>query len=108
MKNKSLKRKQVFNIALIIIIFDQLTKLFAIAGLRLGWGYASKQIIDSMYQIKAPFNVNRAALAAGVAAIMDKGWTKRAARHNTIWGKKIFSFLEENKILANKPSANFF
>ena len=91
-----------------VLITRTFSKIYGLAGLRLGWGYASKQIIDSMYQIKAPFNVNRAALAAGVAAIMDKGWTKRAARHNTIWGKKIFSFLEENKILANKPSANFF
>ena len=91
-----------------VLITRTFSKIYGLAGLRLGWGYASKQIIDSMYQIKAPFNVNRAALAAGVAAIMDKGWTKRAARHNTIWAKKIFSFLEENKILANKPSANFF
>ena len=61
-----------------------------------------------MYQIKPPFNVNRAALAAGVEAIKDNEWTKRAIEHNTLWSKKIFSILEENKIAANEPTANFF
>ena len=47
-----------------------------------------------MYQIKPPFNVNRAALAAGVEAIKDNEWTKCAIEHNTLWAKKIFSILE--------------
>ena len=33
---------------------------------------------------------------------------KRAIEHNTFWSKKIFSVLNEYKIKANKPSANFF
>ena len=44
-----------------------------------------------MYHIKPPFNVNRAALSAGIEAIKDNEWTKRAIEHNTIWSKKIFS-----------------
>ena len=61
-----------------------------------------------MYQIKPPFNVNRAALAAGIEAIKDKEWTKKAIEHNTLWSKKIFSVLKEYKIKSNEPSANFF
>jgi len=91
-----------------VLITRTFSKIHGLAGLRLGWGYASKAIINSMYKIKAPFNVNKAALAAGVAAIKDKEWTKRAIKHNTIWSKKIFSFLEENKIATNRPTANFF
>ena len=61
-----------------------------------------------MYQIKPPFNVNRAALAAGAEAIKDNGWTKSAIEHNTLWSKKIFSVLKEHNIKTNKPTANFF
>ena len=61
-----------------------------------------------MYQIKPPFNVNRAALAAGAEAIKDDEWTKKAIEHNTLWSKKIFSVLKEHKIQSNEPSANFF
>ena len=91
-----------------VLITRTFSKIYGLAGLRLGWGYSSKEIIDAMYQIKPPFNVNRAALATGVEAIMDNEWTNRAIEHNTLWAKKIFSILEEVKIVANKPTANFF
>jgi len=91
-----------------VFITRTFSKIYGLAGLRLGWGYSSKKIIDAMYQIKPPFNVNRAALAAGVEAIQDNEWTKKAIEHNTIWAKKIFSVLEKNKIVTNKPSTNFF
>ncbi len=91
-----------------VFITRTFSKIYGLAGLRLGWGYSSKKIIDSMYQIKPPFNVNRAALVAGVEAIKDNKWTKRAIQHNTIWSKKIYDVLIKNKIKTNKPSANFF
>ena len=42
----------------------------------------ASKIIDSMNQIKPPFNVNRLALSAGIEAIKDKEWTKKAIKHN--------------------------
>jgi len=91
-----------------VLVTRTFSKIYGLAGFRLGWGYCSKEIIDAMYQIKPPFNVNSAALAAGVEAIKDNEWTKRAIEHNTSWAKKIFSILQENKIVANEPTANFF
>jgi len=91
-----------------VLITRTFSKIYGLAGLRLGWGYASREIIEAMYQIKPPFNVNRAALAAGVAAIKDNEWTKRAIEHNNLWSKKIFSVLKEYNIKTNEPSANFF
>ena len=91
-----------------VLITRTFSKIYGLAGLRLGWGYSSKEIIDAMYQIKPPFNVNRAALAAGVEAIKDNEWTKRAIDHNTLWSKKIFSVLKEHNIKTNQPTANFF
>ena len=57
-----------------------------------------KKIIEALYKIKPPFNVNRPALAAGAQAIQDNEWTKKAIEHNTLWSKKIFSVLKENNI----------
>ena len=91
-----------------VLITRTFSKIYGLAGLRLGWGYSSKKIIDSLYQIKSPFNVNRAALAAGVEAINDNEWTEKAIEHNTLWARKIFEALEEKNIIANKPTANFF
>jgi len=91
-----------------VLITRTFSKIYGLAGLRLGWGYSSKEIIDAMYQIKPPFNVNRTALAAGIEAIKDNEWTKRAIEHNTLWSKKIFSVLNQFNIKTNEPSANFF
>ena len=98
----------LFKDAANVLITRTFSKIYGLAGLRLGWGYSSKEIINAMYQIKPPFNVNRAALAASIGAINDNEWTKRAIEHNALWSKKIFSVLEDNKIAANNPTANFF
>jgi len=81
-----------------VLITRTFSKIYGLAGLRLGWGYSSKEIIDAMYQIKPPFNVNRIALAAGIEAIKDNAWTKRAIEHNTLWSKRIFSVLRNIKL----------
>ena len=91
-----------------VLVTRTFSKIYGLAGLRLGWGYSSKEIIENMYKIKPPFNVNRAALVAGTEAIKDHEWTKKAIDHNTLWAKKIFSFLKEYNIKTNEPTVNFF
>jgi len=91
-----------------VLITRTFSKIYGLAGLRLGWGYSSKEIIDTMYEIKPPFNVNRLAITAGIEAIKDNEWTRKAIEHNTLWSKKIFSVLKEYKIKSNEPGANFF
>jgi len=98
----------LFKNAANVLVTRTFSKIYGLAGLRLGWGYSSREIIDSMYQIKPPFNVNRVALAAGIEGIKDNEWTERAIEHNTLWSKKIFSVLKEFNIKTNEPAANFF
>ena len=91
-----------------VLVTRTFSKIYGLAGLRLGWGYSSKEIIDSMYKIKPPFNVNRAALSSGIEAIKDNEWIKKAIDHNILWSEKIFSVFKECKIQTNEPTANFF
>ena len=91
-----------------VLITRTFSKIYGLAGLRLGWGYSSHEIIDSMYQIKPPFNVNSIAITAGIEAIKDHKWTKKAIEYNKVWSKKIFSVLKECKIKTNEPTTNFF
>ena len=91
-----------------VLITRTFSKIYGLAGLRIGWGYSSQAIIREMYKVKPPFNVNRAAQAASIEAVKDKKWVKKAIKHNTVWAKKIFLVLKKYNINSNEPTANFF
>ena len=52
-----------------LVILRTLSKLFGIAGLRLGYAIADPQLARYLDVMQEPFNVNRAALAAGRACL---------------------------------------
>jgi histidinol-phosphate aminotransferase len=52
-----------------VIVLRTLSKLFGLAGLRLGYAIADPQLAAYLDAVQEPFNVNRAALAAGLASL---------------------------------------
>jgi histidinol-phosphate aminotransferase len=61
------------------------SKIYGLAGLRIGWCYGPAHVIDALNRIRGPFNVSGPAIAAGVAALGDRAHTERAAAHNERW-----------------------
>ncbi len=61
------------------------SKIYALAGLRLGWAYCPPAIADVLNRMRGPFNVTAPALAAGVAAVEDVEALDRARAHNERW-----------------------
>lgn len=61
------------------------SKIYGLAGLRLGWGYGPAHIIDALNRIRSPFNVSSAASAAGIAAVRDTAHIEAAVAHNERW-----------------------
>ena len=61
------------------------SKIHGLAALRLGWAYAPSEVIDALHRVRGPFNVNAPAIAAGAAAINDRGHTEDAIIHNARW-----------------------
>ena len=68
-----------------VVMLRTFSKIFALAGLRLGWGYFPPAIADVLNRIRGPFNVGAAALAAGVAALNDTESLQKARAHNDRW-----------------------
>jgi histidinol-phosphate aminotransferase len=68
-----------------VVMLRTFSKIFALAGLRLGWGYFPPAIADVLNRVRGPFNVSAAALAAGVAALEDTEALDRARIHNDRW-----------------------
>jgi histidinol-phosphate aminotransferase len=68
-----------------VVMLRTFSKIYALAGLRLGWAYCPPAIADVLNRIRGPFNVTAPALAAGVAAVEDVGALARARAHNERW-----------------------
>ena len=68
-----------------VVMTRTFSKIYGLAGLRIGWMYAPLAVIDAVNRIRGPFNVNAPAIAAGVAALADSAHVERAAAHNAKW-----------------------
>ena len=68
-----------------VVMLRTFSKVYALAGLRLGWAYCPPAIADILNRMRSPFNVNAPALAAGVAAVEDVEALIRAQDHNQRW-----------------------
>jgi len=54
-----------------VVMLRTFSKIYALAGLRLGWAYCPPAIADVLNRVRSPFNVSSAAQAAGEAAVED-------------------------------------
>ena len=90
-----------------VLITRTFSKIYGLAGLRVGWGYASKEIINILKQIKPPFNANRPALFAASAAIKDNKWLQKETKHINKWSKIFFNAFKKMKIETNESKVNF-
>src|SRR5207247_1791340 len=83
------------------------SKLYGLAGLRVGYGVASGPVIDALDRIRQPFNVNALALAGALAALDDEAPVPRTLATN----RAAMAFLVEafrTLGLAHVPSAANF
>jgi histidinol-phosphate aminotransferase len=60
-----------------LVVLRTFSKIHGLAGLRLGYGLARPDVVDYVDRVRAPFNVNLVAQAAGVAALGDDEHVER-------------------------------
>ena len=68
-----------------VVMTRTFSKIYGLAGLRIGWCYGPAEVIDALNRIRGPFNVSSPAIAAGVAALGDRGHVDRSVAHNEEW-----------------------
>ncbi len=57
-----------------VIVTRTLSKLYGLAGLRVGWAYSTTEIINTLMHLKGGYNVSKPAQTAGAAAILDDAY----------------------------------
>jgi histidinol-phosphate aminotransferase len=67
-----------------ILTLRTFSKLYGLAGLRIGYGVGPKKLIDMMQRVRQPFNVNAAAQWAALAALEDVDHVKRSLEVNRL------------------------
>ncbi len=91
-----------------VIMTRTFSKMFGLAGLRLGWCYCSAEVTDLMNRLRGPFNVNAPAQAAGIAAMEDVAHTAKSKTHNDDMLKKFTAELQALGIDVPPSVGNFF
>lgn len=65
-----------------VLVTRTFSKIYGLAGDRIGWGTAAPGIIDVINRIRGPFNVGLAAQAGAIAAVRDQDFVRSSREHN--------------------------
>jgi len=66
----------------LIVTLRTFSKICGLAGLRVGYGVSSPQLIDALNRIRQPFNVNSLAQVGALAALDDEAHIRRTQDNN--------------------------
>jgi histidinol-phosphate aminotransferase len=90
-----------------VVMLRTFSKIYALAGLRIGWGYVSAPVADVLNRVRGVFNISLPAQAAAVAAIEDMAAVDRAREHNDVWRPWLEHALASLGLAVTPSVANF-
>ncbi|NVE95597.1 histidinol-phosphate transaminase [Altererythrobacter lutimaris] len=93
-----------------VLVTRTFSKIYGLAGERVGWATGAPGLIDVLNRIRGPFNVTTSGQAAALAAIGDQGFVTQSRDHNAAGLDKLTHAVEAlgNHGLRAIPSkANF-
>jgi histidinol-phosphate aminotransferase len=65
-----------------LLVTRTFSKLYGLAGFRVGYGFAQADIISAMQRVRPPFNINVAAQSAAAAALDDTDFVRKSLKSN--------------------------
>ncbi len=90
-----------------LVITRTFSKVYGLAGLRVGYAMSSPEIADLLNRARHPFNVNAAAQAAAVAAVGDREHIERSVASNRIERDRVAAILSEQGLNVLPSAGNF-
>ncbi len=90
-----------------VIILRTFSKAYGLAGLRIGYGIANPEIIEFLNKPRQPFNVNRMAQKAAIAALDDDDFVGDCSVVYRNGANQFINFCIENRLEFIDPTANF-
>ncbi|HSB30761.1 MAG TPA: histidinol-phosphate transaminase [Candidatus Sulfobium mesophilum] len=90
-----------------ILILRTFSKIYGLAGLRVGYGIAKKEILADMNRLRAPFNTSTIAQKAALAALSDDAHVSRSREVNSAGKEYLYRELGALGISFIPTEANF-
>ena len=90
-----------------VIITRTFSKIYGLAGMRIGYGLAKPDIIETMNRVRQPFNCNLVAQAAARAALKDTEHVRRSQEVNAIGKTYLYEALDQMGLAYVESEGNF-
>ena len=90
-----------------VVMTRTFSKLYGLGGLRIGWGYGPRHVVDTLNRIRGPFNLSGVQLAAAEAAMRDRDWAEKCAADNARMRTWLANALAELGVPSDTSCANF-
>jgi histidinol-phosphate aminotransferase len=90
-----------------VLILRTFSKVFGLAGLRIGYGISTREIIDALYKVRMAFNTSSVAQAAALAAWEDHAHVEKSIRLNREEREFLCSELSRRGVKFVPSYANF-
>ena len=93
-----------------VLVTRTFSKIYGLAGERVGWATGAAPLIDALNRIRGPFNVTVSGQAGAVAALADQAFVEASRRHNRTVRSRFVAALEalgNHGIRAVPSEANF-
>lgn len=90
-----------------VIMTRTFSKIHGLGGLRIGWGFARREVIDVLNRLRQPFNLSNAQMAAAEAAIRDTDFTAHCAAENARLRRWMRDQLVQMGVGCDESHANF-
>lgn len=65
-----------------VLVTRTFSKIYGLAGERIGWGTGAAGIVDTLNRIRGPFNVSSTGQAMALAGLADQDFVEASRRHN--------------------------
>ena len=90
-----------------VVMTRTFSKIYGLGGLRIGWGYGPKPVIDVVNRIRGPFNLSTPQLDAAEAAVRDQDHVARCRAENARLRAWLAEALAGHGVPSDTSTANF-
>jgi len=90
-----------------VITLRTYSKVYGLAGLRIGYGFAHEELIANLLKVKLPFEPSTLAQVAGIAALDDREFVHRSLELNARWRRFLTESLRKMGLEVVPSEANF-